>query len=358
MTTGTVEPKLPLGKTAAPSPDKGNRTTVEDAKQEPQARAFLDLDAQLQRLQISTPYPITTKLNAELPQCRRLLAKTKPALRRFFKGLENDKYFQYWPLLVDYAQGMVDSLLRNPDAMVLTIRTDHYHDGVISASLKTAAWSVLVGRELRLEPETLYDLCLAALLSRTGYYSVARSMIRNSDSSSQQALELHKWAQKRGMELLSPVLSGNHRVASILANQIDRLDSLGLPDNFRGASLPVLGQLLAMARQFESLVDPAITPRPLADPDAIRELYRLKNRQFDGYLMETFIAAIGLYPTGSMVKLNDKRQATVIGQTENRLKPMVKLVPEISKIWCWFSWAEIDLTESDKHFIVSCLPRK
>ena len=79
-----------------------------------------------------------------------------------------------------------------------------------------------------------------------------------------------------------------------------------------------------------------ITARPYATArtshEATQELLDSKGQQFQEVLVEQFVQAIGLFPTGTMVELNTGEVAIVVAQnTTRRLKPELVIVLNAEK---------------------------
>ena len=62
--------------------------------------------------------------------------------------------------------------------------------------------------------------------------------------------------------------------------------------------------------------------------DAIRQLFRLGDTgQYPKDLIQTMIGSLGVYPIGSLVRMNTGEQAVVVGMNyTQRLKPVVKVI--------------------------------
>ena len=79
-----------------------------------------------------------------------------------------------------------------------------------------------------------------------------------------------------------------------------------------------------------------ITSRPYARAksayDAIRELNSLAGTGFQRELVEQFVQALGMFPTGSLVQLNTGQVGIVIEQNRvRRLRPKLMLLLEADK---------------------------
>ena len=82
--------------------------------------------------------------------------------------------------------------------------------------------------------------------------------------------------------------------------------------------------------------DAMITPRPHAPSrtsfEAMQELWDGESTRFQRELVEQFIQAIGLFPTGALVELSSGEVGIVVSQNEaRRLKPRVMLVLDAAK---------------------------
>ena len=66
--------------------------------------------------------------------------------------------------------------------------------------------------------------------------------------------------------------------------------------------------------------------------DAVRELKRLGKTWFQPELVELFIQAVGVFPTGTLVELNSGEVGIVIAQNRfRRLRPEVMLILDADK---------------------------
>jgi hypothetical protein len=61
--------------------------------------------------------------------------------------------------------------------------------------------------------------------------------------------------------------------------------------------------------------------------DAARELNTMRGREFQAEVVEQFLRAVGMFPTGSIVELNDGRIGVVLEQNpDNPLRPKLLLL--------------------------------
>lgn len=83
-----------------------------------------------------------------------------------------------------------------------------------------------------------------------------------------------------------------------------------------------------LADAYDDLVTTRYGRPPLLPHDAIRQLFVLGAKgRYDKTLVEVAIKVLGVYPLGSLIKLNTNECAVVIGLNhEDRLRPRIRII--------------------------------
>ncbi len=126
--------------------------------------------------------------------------------------------------------------------------------------------------------------------------------------------------------------NANFEVLAIIENHHERMDGSGYPRGMEGATIPVLARIAGLVDAYDAM----ITPRPYATArtshEAVQELMDGKGTLFQEALVEQFIQAIGLFPTGTLVELNTGEVGIVTRQNETRrLKPEIIVVLDVDQ---------------------------
>ncbi len=339
--------KLPEQKTSFVSKHFENR-------QRRNGREVLNL--RLRSMQNDHPYKSLTNINGEIRQARRVHKRIRNRITRTLKGLTGEGRLSVEGLR-DVSRELVNSVIRNPDAFAYLSRIDSHNEDVLSYSIRVATWSVLTGRHLDLTRDAMSDLALAALLCKIGYTTVPQDLLSVKGTPTPHVAEMLKWSLVRGVKLLRASDQFNSRLVKIVSHHLERFDGSGFPRGVSGRHIPFLSQVIGLADYYEDLVSYDYRDEPLSSADAVRELFKQRDVLFDSFLVEEFIQAIGLYPTGSVVTLNDQRLAIVIGQNQQRLKPNVLILEDDRKPWQIFRKRVIDLSsENCEDVIISSEP--
>lgn len=340
---------------ATPNPD-GRSFISGHFEQEQRQRGREILNLRLRTLQNDHPYKAVTSLGTELRHARKVHRRLRDRIGRVLGKLSRDGRAGIDPLR-GIASELVSSVIRNPDAFTYLSRIESHDEDVFNYSIRLASWATLCGRHLNLTREALSDLALAALLCKIGYTSIPPEILRIKGTPTPHVQEMLKWSLVRGVQLLKASDEFSSRIVKLVSHHLERFDGSGFPRGVAGRHIPFLAQIIGLADYYEDLVSHDFRDNPLSSADAVRELFRLGNQIFDGHLVEEFIQSIGLYPTGSVVTLNNDRLAVVIGQNPARLKPRVLILEDDRKPWQFFRHRTLDLSAPEcTDFIVASNP--
>lgn len=284
---------------------------------------------QLPPLSLREPvqHETVTSLRKELKASRTLITDAETALRRAFQSLHENRI----PDLSEVAKvtrNMVASVIRNPQAVLWLSRTRHYDDFTYQHAVNTAVWALIVGRELGLNEGLLYHLGMGCLLSQAGKLKLPQALLNNEGRLDSDDFALYRSYVEKGVQSLED--SGVSRaVLSVVQNHRERHNGSGFPEGLRGDRIPLLAKIAGLAEYFESLVGARKQSEALTPARAVRLLYDLRNIEFQEDLVEKFIAAVGVYPTGSLVELNDGQRGVVVSHSpERRLWPKVMVMTD------------------------------
>ncbi len=286
-------------------------------------------EVKLPPLSIREPvhYQKATSLRKELKVSGRLMSDAEASLHRVFQNIRDDQMPDLTGLAT-ITRSMVSSIVRNPEALLWLSRTRGYDEYTYQHSLNTAVWALVCGRELGLNEGLLNHLGMGCLLSQVGKLKLPKSLFENEERLNSEDFALYRTYVEKGVQSLAD--SGVSRaVLSVMQTHRERHNGSGFPEGIRGDRIPLLGKVAGLAEYFESLVGPRHSTEAMTPARAVSLLYELRNIEFQEDLVEKFIAAIGVYPTGSLVELNDGQRGVVVSHSpERRLWPKVMVMTD------------------------------
>lgn len=227
---------------------------------------------------------------------------------------------------------MIDSVMRNQDAMAWLVQLRKRDEYAYHHSLASSVWAVILGRHLGFDRTGLDTLAMGGLLLDLGKAQIPAEILQKPgplEDIERRIVEKHVAV---GAKLVRMTPGVNADVIAMIEGHHERHDGSGYPKGLSGADIPVFGRIAGLIDSFDAMT----TKRPYAPAksayDAIRELNGLAGTAFQRELVEQFVQALGMFPSGSLVELNTGEVAIVIEQNRvRRLRPKVMLVLDAGK---------------------------
>ena len=111
---------------------------------------------------------------------------------------------------------MVDSIMRNPNALVLLTALREKNDALLVHSLTVCALSLSLGRYIGLDKATLLDLGMGALIHDIGKTKLPDKLLTNSDDLSDEDRMLLQTHTRIGMMIVEKIGGTSERVIAII----------------------------------------------------------------------------------------------------------------------------------------------
>jgi HD-GYP domain-containing protein (c-di-GMP phosphodiesterase class II) len=271
-------------------------------------------------------YEEKASVDKEMPAARAAQGRTESVLHDIFGTVKAGKAIDA-PRVQEAVSSMSDSVVRNPDAMLLLAKMKEKGTRSLDRALGVSVYMITFARFLQLPREQLDLLGMLGLLQDVGMVRLPTQLLEKKEALTAAELELckshieHSVATLRDTAGLPPELPG------LAALHHERLDGSGYPQGLKGEQIGLFGSIAGLIDCFDALTHPRPYGEALAPSNALSRLYDWRNTLFDGPLVEQFIQCIGIYPVGAIVELNSGECGIVIAQNlARRLQPRVMVV--------------------------------
>jgi cyclic di-GMP phosphodiesterase len=226
---------------------------------------------------------------------------------------------------------MTESVLRNPDALMLFSRLREKGDYTHSHSLDTAVYMTSFGRFLQLPVESISLLGYVGLMQDVGKLRVPNEILTKRDRLTPEEFEQAKMHVNHSVDILRTTPGLPPELPELAALHHERHDGSGYPNGLKSADIGMIGSIAAIADTFDALTAQRPYAKAVSPSTALSMLYKWRGTFFDAALVEQFIRCIGIFPLGSVVELNSSEVGIVIAQnTEKRLQPRVMVIRDAS----------------------------
>ena len=187
------------------------------------------------------------------------------------------------------ASGMVESVLRNPDALVWLAKMNDEDSHSYQHSVKASIWALVFGRHLGLNKLMLKTLAMGVLLSHIGKAKVARNILENTDGFDGDELKSYQQYVQYGVELVSSMRDLGEGVSSVVEYHQERHNGTGYPKGLKGDDIPLFAKIISICDAFDAISTKRTYKDSISSFDTLLLMKKEMSKSFDTRLINSFI---------------------------------------------------------------------
>jgi len=291
-----------------------------------QQEVSADLDRRLQEIAAKQPEkPVTAALKDEVARARRLHGEANKIVRNMMDDIRLGQQIQV-ERVEPLVEGMVDSIFRNQDALLPLARLKNHDDYTFEHSVSVCALLVAFGRGMKFSREVIKEIAIGGLLHDVGKAKIPDSILNKPAKLTDDEFARMQGHVAQGVVLLQATPGISKIALEVTGQHHERFDGTGYPRKLAGEKISLYGQMAAIVDVYDAISSERVYHKGMSPTQALKKLLEWSEHHFDPKLVQAFIRAIGIYPTGTLVQLDSKRLGVVIEQNEgNLLEPVVRV---------------------------------
>jgi len=275
----------------------------------------------------STPYPEKAPVEVEFRQAASVYRQSVSTFGELLRPVTQPGGVLEAKDVKESVSQLTDSVVRNPDAMLLVTRLREKSAEAHARALQVSIYLIVFARYLQLERDELELLGLLGLLQDVGKTRLPAELMEQKGPLSPAENEIAKRHVEYSMEILQSTPGLPPKLPELAMLHHERQDGTGYPRGLKGDQIGLYGSMAAIADTFDALSSLRPYAEPLSPSSALSYLYKERGSGFHADLVEQFIQCVGVFPVGSVVELNSGEVGIVITQNlVRRLKPRVMVV--------------------------------
>lgn len=271
-------------------------------------------------------YEETATVEEETAKATVAVTRTADLLHRIAQDIRSGRTLAL-PEVEEVISDMVDSMVRNPDALMWVMRLRERDEATYGHGLYASVYLLALGRHLGFPKSQLSQLGTIGLLLDIGKIKLPRELLEKAGQLSTEEYETIKTHVQLGVELLSESDGLDADIITGIAQHHERENGSGYPRGLAGPNISLFGRMAAIADCFAALTNQRPYAEAVSAYDALRSLSGWGGDYFHAPIVEQFIQAVGVFPVGSLVELSTGEVAAVISHNKTRrLKPRVLVI--------------------------------
>ncbi len=225
----------------------------------------------------------------------------------------------------EFTEHLVGSIDRNPNALMCLTKIREKDSYLLEHSLNVAVILANFAKFINLDEDEVLELALSGFLHDIGKIKIPDEILHKPGRLTDQEMVVMRDHVYYGIRTLNQ-MEIPERIIRTVGEHHERLDGYGYPDGARGDEISFFGRMISIVDTYDAITADRCYKAGMPSQKALKILLQDSPEKYDRELVQQFIKCVGIYPVGSLVKLNNEQVAMVVEQRDDQpLKPIVKI---------------------------------
>lgn len=268
--------------------------------------------------------PAVSTFDAEVKQARHLLESGRAVVEAMFSEARLGRSVDT-EAATPLVEALCESVLRNPHALISVARLKTADDYTYLHSMAVAGLMTALARQMGLPEDEVHAAAKGGLLHDMGKAVTPREVLNKPGSLTEAEYTAMRRHPEDGHRLLVESGVDNTAALDIALHHHEKMDGSGYPHRLSGDQISRMARMAAVCDVYDAITSDRPYKRGWCPAESLKRMASWTGH-FDPVIFQAFVKSLGIYPVGTLVRLQSQQLAVVIEQAPGALlKPRVRV---------------------------------
>ena len=277
-----------------------------------------ELDGEMQQIAEGKAAAPRASTREELSRAHKIHSEANLIMRSIMHDVRLGKQVQV-EQMEPMVEKMASSILRNSGALLSLTRIKNKDEYTFQHSVGVAALLIAFCRGLGLDEETLRQAGIGGMVHDVGKMQTPDSILNKPGKLTDDEFTVMRHHVVASREILEITPNISQTALHVAAQHHERFDGSGYPNRLKGEEISLIGQMAAIVDVYDAITSDRVYHKGMAPTEALRKLYEWSKFHFNPELVHAFVKVIGIYPVGTLVRMESGRLAVVVEHRKSNM---------------------------------------
>lgn len=267
---------------------------------------------------------------AEFTQVKKVFERSTATVKNLMRDVRLGRQVEI-DSLEPLAESLIESAFRNHYALSGICRLKTKDEYTFMHSVSVAGLLVAFGRDLGHSDDELKELALGGLVHDIGKALVPTSILNKPAKLEPDEFEIMKGHVRYSGEIIKGIRGISETATLVTMQHHEKIDGSGYPLGLSSEEISETGKMAAIVDMYDALTSERIYKSAWQPTFTLKSMMEWCPTSLSRELVEYFVRCLGIYPVGSLVELDSGLIAIVIDQTDNLLRPQIRILYNLDK---------------------------
>lgn len=278
-----------------------------------QEEVAAEAEARLLAATVEQERPQRASLDDEVARALKLCSRSREAVVAMFSDARMGLAIE-----TEQAAALVeeisDSVLRHPNALISLARLKSADEYTYMHSVAVCALMIALARQLGLAEAQVREAGLAGLLHDVGKMAIPDEVLNKPGKLTDSEFTIVRNHPEAGGQILRDSGNVSALVLDVCLHHHEKVDGSGYPHRLTGDQISLFAKMGAVCDVYDAITSDRPYKKGWDPAESIRRMAEWSKGHFDEAVFQAFVKSVGIYPTGSLVRLESGRIGVVTEQ--------------------------------------------